>query len=418
MVCVFMAAILFLISGCSSPTDRTGSESGSASERDDAGVSEPDSSKEAGLSEEKIRQAEDAMEHLLAVWSDYLRVQEEAYASELWALDYIEKYLETGDWDDLGRARTACIASARFLSDLSMTEEDISDEEYTALAETGMDVTFQSAEFEAIPSKIESEHTFVRNRMLESLEGLVFFSEDRELMKEAVSIQREYIASNCEYECIFTNYLLLTSGDEKNASAYWEELPEKYPILCTGRQDWNGSERELEENVGQCLDSIEDTTLRQADLLSAMGADLYRMEKAVENKDVKEWIESAAIMDNIPELLPMPDWYEPETAKYLSFITEEDGTVSYPESGDELKDASYGVYMQIPDISAGEIQAYIQAAEGFSQNAWKNEGVDEWNIEMTDYSVQISLEDGTADVLFDGEDVTFVPVWYMEAVGR
>lgn len=429
MICLFMAVLLLAMSGCSSPADESATKDSTASRQDGTGASNPASGKEdagayglaspkaAGLSKEEFRQAEDAMEHLLTVWSDYLRVQEEMYASELWALDYVEKYLESGDWNDLNKARTACIASARFLSDLSMAEEDITDEEYTALAKTGMDVTYQSAEFEAVPSKVESEHTFVRNRMLESLEGLVFFSRDRDLMQEAVSIQKEYIAYYCECECIFTNYLLLMSGDEETASVYWEALPEKYPVLSTGIQNWNNSDTALEIHANQCLDNIEDTTLRQADLLSASGAELYKMTKAVENQDIGEWIEAAFIMENTPELLPMPEWYEPETARYLSFITEEDGTVTYPESGDELGDASYGVYMQIPDISAAEIHAYAAAVQQFAQDVWKSEGVDEWNIKMADYSVQISLEDGTATVLFHGEDVTFAPVWYM-AAGR
>lgn len=429
-VCLFMAVLLLWMGGCSSQADEPGSGDSPVSEQDDTGVSAPASGKDgadayglaspkaAELSREEFRQAEDAMEHLLTVWSDYLRIQEETYASELWTLDYIEIYLETGDWNDLCKARTACIASARFLSDLSMTEEDISDEEYAALAKTGMDVTYQSAEFEAVLSKIENGHTFVRNQMLESLEGLVLFSRDRELIQEAVSIQKEYIAYYCECECIFTNYLLLTSGDKETASAYWETLPEKYPVLSTGLQEWNNSEDDLAENMEQCLDSIEDTTLRHADLLSASGAELYKMADAVEKQDVRKWIESAFILENTPELLPMPEWYEPETAKYLSFITEEDGTITYPESGDKLEDASYGVYMQIPDISAAEIHAYVVAVQPLAQNVWKSEGIDEWNIKMADYSIQISLEDGMATVLFDGEDVTFAPVWYMAAVGK
>ena len=44
---------------------------------------------------------EQALEHLLKVWSDYLQVQEDMYTSELWALDYAEKFLDTGDWGDL-----------------------------------------------------------------------------------------------------------------------------------------------------------------------------------------------------------------------------------------------------------------------------------------------------------------------------
>lgn len=94
---------------------------------------------------------EQAVQHLLTVWSDHLDILEKMYASELWALDYVEAYLESGDWKDLVRARTACIASARYLSELSMTEEDLSEEEYLVLAERGIDTGYQSVEFASVP---------------------------------------------------------------------------------------------------------------------------------------------------------------------------------------------------------------------------------------------------------------------------
>ena len=126
---LFMAMFTFFITGCS---DLEGGGSDFAGVRDN-------------------EQAEEAREHLMRVWSDYLRVQEELYASELWALDYVETYLDTGDWDDLARARTACIASVQLIAELSMTEEDLSDEEYVVLAENGADTAFLSGEFEAVP---------------------------------------------------------------------------------------------------------------------------------------------------------------------------------------------------------------------------------------------------------------------------
>ncbi len=361
---------------------------------------------------------DDARERLLTVWSDYLRVQDEMYASELWALDYVERYLDTGDWNDLAKARTACIVSSRFLSELSMTEEDISDEEYLILAKTGMDVTYQSAEFESVFADVENEHTFVRNRILETLEGGVFLSVDIGFLERAVNLRKEYISYMCQCECISTNYLLLSYGDEENISAYWDELPEKYPALCAGRQEWNDSEAALEKNMDLCLDAIDDAMAEQADLLSAMGADLYKMTKVIESGDenaVKEWTDQAFLMENTPKLLPMPEWYSSETAKYLSFVTEKDGTILYPETGDALQDASYGVYMEIPDISADEIHDYADEVQAFAEAVWKSEEMDEWNIKMPDYTVQITVEGGTATVLFDGADVTFVPVWYLEA---
>lgn len=355
---------------------------------------------------------EQALEHLLEVWSDYLQVQEEMYTSELWALDYAEKFLDTGDWGDLVKARTACIASARFLSELSMSEEDLSDEEYAALAKAGADTAFQSIEFESLSGKVDDQHTFVRSRVLEMLEGGVFLSKDIEFMQEAIALQKEYISYMCQYECLMTNYLLVTLDDEKNAAAYWEMLPEKYPALCKEGLQWNDSETDLEKNANKCLDQVEEATLSQVELLAEMKADLHNMTAILEKGDVEKWMRSVFPMKNTPEFLPMPDWYDPETARYLTFIKEEDGNIAYPESGDQLEDASYGVYLQIPEISSDEIDTYASLVQDIARNVWKQGDSDTWDIEMTDYNIRISLEEGTATLLFDGQDVTFVPVWY------
>ncbi len=356
---------------------------------------------------------EQALEHLLEVWSDYLQVQEEMYTSELWALDYAEKFLDTGDWGDLVKARTACIASARFLSELSMSEEDLSDEEYAALAKAGADTAFQSIEFESLSGKVDDQHTFVRSRVLEMLEGGVFLSKDIEFMQEAIALQKEYIAYMCQYECLMTNYLLVTLDDERNAAAFWEKLPEKYPVLCKEGPQWNDNETDLEKNADKCLDQVEEATLSQVELLAEMKADLHNMTAILEKGDVEKWMRSAFPMKNTPEFLPMPDWYDPETARYLTFIKEEDGNIAYPESGDQLEDASYGVYLQIPEISSDEIDTYVSLVQDIARNVWKQGDSDTWDIEMTDYNIRISLEEATATLLFDGQDVTFVPVWYL-----
>lgn len=145
-----------------------------------------------------------------------------------------------------------------------------------------------------------------------------------------------------------------------------------------------------------------------------MKADLYNMTTILEKGDMEKWMKSAFFMKNTPEFLPMPDWYEPETAKYLSFIKEDDGNIIYPESGDKLEDVSYGVYLQIPDISSDEIDTYVARLRNIARNVWKSNDSDIWDIEMADYNIRIRLEEGTATLLFDGQDVTFVPLWYLE----
>lgn len=368
---------------------------------------------EGSLKNQRNAEAEAAARHLLIVWSDYLGALDQMYNSELWALDYVEAYLDSSSWSDLTKARTACIASARFLTELSMSEEDLSEEEYLSLAGVGVDAGYQSTEFSALEETIEEAHSVIRNRFLEGLESDIFYESSIEILKEEAAVERNYISCMCRYVCIETNYLLLSLEDYAASDEYWSSMQEKYPILASGCDQWLSTEEELKTAEDRCLDEYEDIILRQSDLISSMNADLYRMTQTVQNRDLESLIESAHIMDNVPALLPMPEWYRPDTTGYLSFIPAVDGSISYPASGDMLPDADYGMYIQAKGIEETDITAYMAAAERYADHCWKEDGKKTWYIAMPEYNIKIDWKDDIATILFNGEDITFAPGWYI-----
>ena len=98
---------------------------------------------------------------------------------------------------------------------------------------------------------------------------------------------------------------------------------------------------------------------------------------------------------------------------YLSVLIGEDGSVTYPESGDDLGDGQYGVYMQAEGVTEEQAAAYIDIARRYALDAWKAEDSGSWYIRMPDYDVKIDCEGEMATIFFNGEDVTFAPVWYL-----
>lgn len=380
-----------------------------------------------------------AAEHLRLVWFDYLTVLDQMYASELWALDYVEDYLESGDWGDLTKARTACIASARYLSELSrtnlmtnsttnlmadsetdsvtdsITEKDLSKEEYLSLSNAGVDTGYQSVTFSSLADTLDGTHSFVRDRLLENLESQIFYKSIIDILKEEISIERDAIFFMSQYHCVETNYMLFSLREliDSDLDEDWSAMQEKYPVLSAGCGEWLDTEAELKIAGDGYLDQYEEIILKQAEVLSAMHADLYDMTQIVRNQDLETLAESAYPMTNLPDLLPMPVWYDPEKTGYLSFIREEEEKISYPESGDELLDADYGMYLQIREVSEEEIEEYLAFAECFAGLIWKEEEGAAWYISMPEYSVKIEWEDDLATLLFIGEDITFAPSWYI-----
>jgi len=137
------------------------------------------------------------------------------------------------------------------------------------------------------------------------------------------------------------------------------------------------------------------------------------MKQIVEDEALEALAASAHTMVNVPDLLPYPEWYDPQTSGYLSVVIEEDGSVTYPESGDDLGDGQYGVYIQSEGVTEGDIVKYINTARDYALDVWRAEDSASWYILMPDYNVKIDCEEDAATVLFNGEDITFAPVWYI-----
>lgn len=358
-------------------------------------------------------QKKQAAQHLLTVWSDHMDVLENMFASELWALYYVDAYLESGDWNDLAKARTACTAAARYLTELSMTEDDLTEEEYLILSKAGIDTSYQTVEFSSVPSFVEEAHNVIRNHLLEGLEYDIYYENSTDILKDQTLTERDSISVMSQYVCIETNYLLLTLGDDTVSKPYWSSMKENYPVLSSEQMEWCEIETELEAAADTCLDKYEAIVLQQSELVSKAEAALYQMTQIIENDSPDTLLSSAHAMSNVPDLLPCPTWYNPHTSGYLSVIIDEDGSVAYPESGDELGDARYGVYIQAENVSEEDIAAYMETAKNYALEVWKSEDSGSWYIHMPDYNVKIDCENDTATILFIGEDVTFAPVWYI-----
>lgn len=218
-----------------------------------------------------------------------------------------------------------------------------------------IDAGYQSQAFSSLADTLEDAHRSIRDDLLESLECNVFDDSSIDILKEKVKVQRESISCMCRYDCYETNYLLLTLGDDTVSKEFWSSVQEKYPALSTGCDDWLDTEEELKAAADKSLDEYEDTILMQSRLISMLSADLYEMEQIIVNGNLEALTEPAYLMSGLPELLPLPSWYSPETTGYLSVILAEDGSVTYPESGDNLADANYGIYIQVEGVSEEDI---------------------------------------------------------------
>lgn len=352
-------------------------------------------------------------EHLLSVWSDYLRVIDDMYTSELWALDYVDTYLKSKDWRDLRKARCACMVSARHLGGLSMAENDLDSEEYLQLAEQGVDTSFQSMEFSALANTLENDQRTIKTRFVGNLEGNIVFDSTNDILKQESSLKREMISYMMQYTCTMTNYLLVSLGDEAVAEEYWASMKEKYPVLANGASAWLDDKKSLEDATKACLDRYQKMAYKYSDLLSSANADYYLLEKIIKEKDIKSLIASANHMTNVPKLLPLPVWFTLSEVEYECCQIEEDGKIVSPQSGEEISMDQYGIMAGYEGVELKTVEEYISSIESYVDDVRKEPEENIWIITMPGYLVKIEWRGQKVSFYFDGEDMTLVPLWYM-----
>lgn len=420
-------AVLLAINGCGKSSESNGEvqstvpsqaeqrqEQVEPTQKQDEPTQKQDEPIQKQADDDEKKQA--AVNHLLTVWTDYLQTLDKLYGSELWALDYTDAFLESSDWGDLSRARTACIASARYLSELAMTEKDLTEEEYLTLAQAGIDSAYQSEEFQSVPTFAEDARQEVRDHLLAALENDIFMESGMDILRDKVAVYRDSITYMCQYYCAATNYMLLTLNDEETAADYWKAMS-SYPVLSGAGFEWMDDETSLKKTTDKILDAYEEIQGRQADILSKSSADLYNLEQIIEHADIDGLAASAHSLSGAPVLLPAPDWYCPEDAKYLSYVQKEGKDIAYPESGDELTEDAYSVYMQVEQVSIGEIKEYINLASGIADDTWEGDD-NNWYIVMPDYYIGLTLKDDCVTIIFVGQDITFAPAWYLAVQGK
>ncbi len=370
----------------------------------------------AGVAETEAADTDEfskAADHLVTVWKDYLRTKEGMYASQRWASGYAEAYLDSGDWQDLVKARSACIASARYLEDLCMAEDNLTAEEYAALALGGVDAAYQSEEFQSLTGDIETAHTFVRGTLLEHLEEGVFFENDMDVLKEELACKKDEIMLTSRYDCLTTNYLFLQLGEKEQ----WDSLTEDYPVLFGEASEWIDEEEDVSEAAEDVFAEMDSLTYRMDGIEAILDAAEYDQEQIEQSGDLDLLRSQLHEMTNVPDLLPVPVWYnsQPDVSGYISYYRTEDGEMIYPQSGDNLDEIpyeTYGVYMQVKDVSREDLVSYLETA-GEAAELVRQEEDNEWLIKMPDYAVNMEWENNTVTITFLREDITFAPSWYI-----
>ena len=318
---VLLSMLLLLCAGCGAGTTAPQNAEASATSAETPAAVPSDAPAPRQPEELALREAK---QHMLEAWSENLAIKEKLYHVQVWTYDYLESYLENLDWNDLSRARTACIAAVRFLAELQELADaapDLNETDAELLYEANIDTEYVSYERAQLSNSIEDAHSRMRNSLLVDLESYYPFSNtELSILRDYLSLYREEINCFLEFECLMTNDLLLSLDLPEEAHAFWETLPSQYPTLGDGISAWRSDPGTIEQAAQEVLDRIEAQETLYSVIQSKQQSTLERMREAVLNKDIAAIADDACVISGLPILLPEPEWYDPEYTRYLSLV--------------------------------------------------------------------------------------------------
>ena len=355
------------------------------------------------LNKEKLNNIRDmtaSKEKMISVWGAGLSAANELYGNMLWALDYIEAWVEGKTWDDLVKARTACILIAGYLNGYEFPEMALTAEEQIMLADAGY-ATEILMDYSRPASNGIMMQQYFRDHMLPSLDTEAIWLYELESIRDLAAVLRSYLQIECQYLCLTTNYLYLPVIEQENdGERLWATLQESYPVIFPKGTVWESDAAALEKaNIEIVFAS--DSNLEEIDAV------LQRINAKLQNviMDMEDGImpEELSIVGQ-PNILPVPLWYDTELAGFVSFRYNEDKTLTYPVCGDVLEKEDCNIYLQQTDISLEQVEAYMEIAEPYMKAVARNDN--SWTIMMEGYSVSVSWENQTVVMIFLGESST------------
>lgn len=355
---------------------------------------------------------------LLADWYGYLIRCEYLYGDFLWALSYLEPFLETPTWDNLQIARTALAAASRkaeFMAEESL-EQQMTTEDYHRLTQAGADISTVQITIDGIPAYLVDPtllaYQSYQNHLSSPVE-MFFLTYDFDALQTWAHIQKQA----CEYElrlcAVQTDYLLLTLTSETEEEKFLAYTEERCPQIFQRRegnpQDADGLEAlsaeligELETLVGEMSSMVgqQQAALELERDASAVLDDSGKLESL--HSYVSAMSADAVELQGFPPALPYPNWQHLSENVVTNYfwdepiygLDDEGGSREYIWAGETIPSPPDFYIVTWMDVSLDDYFSYLDQLKSF-------------RITPSDSRA----EDGSYTTFFDLESSVFSLLW-------
>lgn len=338
-----------------------------------------------------------AKQELLNHWITLFDSMETLYSQMHLVFDYTEAFTTDNTWDSLLKARNTCSTIKTNLEKIPIPKFTITKEQYGLLETNGIKV--DSVEYEYLDFTTEVNLQLDKLTTLEALlHNDIFFSSNVSVLDDWITTNRNLLTDTSEYFCLLTNYLLL----QLEETAFWEQIPEKYPYMSMGYTTWTEDFVSLTQNSTLILDRYENRFVELEKILGTANYTLLLVEEALETGNLDHLIHEMHTISNVTAYLPEPEWFSDKTIYYYLITDAETQEKRMIQTKAEFSQTPSGCLITTPNIPKEEVEAY-----GNCLKEWGLEPTIQWNEETQTYEIFTIIGECQILATWTSEETTF-----------
>lgn len=406
---LILAAVMMLGSSCSK-TPETGTESTARADETTAAEEAVEETAEEAARETNRRRT------VLSDWSKYLHVCEYLYGDMLWAISYIEQFIENPTWDNLQIARVALITATKYIEKRNIAEPEMTADDYVQMLLEGYDV----ADVEVKGKSFEKEKQDILRECLLLKSGLysdIFWQVSYDYFQSYIKLIKEYYINLIQFLNITTEYLLLNLNDPALTDEFHSYVEENCPTLTAYQTESIPDMDTAYAKTDVVLEKIEAITKEMLFIVGESQAVVYQMQDARAEGDMTVLQEKAVDIIDMPLVLPYPLWDLVDNAVYYYYYTGEDNINHYSVEQETLSEKPDGWLVEYYQTSREDFDDYqamlsILGLDPYTES--EVEGEYRLTYYLGDTAFMLTWNEEYASFFAPSGNIDFVPLWYLE----
>ena len=354
--------------------------------------------------------------NLFSDWSGCLKFNDLIYGDMLWALSYIEEFMENPTWDNLQIARTALAAAEESIRSCTAAELSMTTEDYLTMVEAGYDVSVVEVEaglLETYQDTLLLDCMNLRN----GLYSEIFWQPTFDALAAQIGFMRKRCETELCYLDITTEFLIVTMNNAEKTELLRTYIADYCPALTAQHAELPADIDALYTLAAETIDTYRKTVEEESEFVGDSQALAYRMEDIMAGGDTTELQKDAVAIEGLPLTLPWPGWDIVE-ADYAYYYFAEDGSPVSPAARETLTAKPDQCAIVSNSVREEDFLTYIEYLDMIGvpgENAAQETGTYSYQYLFTEYTFVIEWKNETVSIYMLKQPFCFAPEWYLLA---